>query len=229
VGSENLSHKRRARSSRDLARKKAKRARYDRVLIVCEGLKTEPNYLSELIDGLKLNSANVEVDGSCGSSPVSIVKYAKKRYSEEKKKGDAFDRVFCVFDKDSHAHYEQPLNEISNSKPKNVFQAINSVPCFEYWLLLHFKFTTKQWTSTGSKSPCESLIKDLKQYLPHYSKGESGLYQKLSDKTSPAIANRKRALRQAQEGATDNPTTKMHELLEYLQKLKSDGPSFPSS
>lgn len=222
MGSENRFHKRKAKSVSDLARKRAKRASYDRVLIVCEGSKTEPLYLRELIDELKLNSANVEVDGSCGSSPVNIVKYAKKRYSQEKKKGDPFDRVFCAFDKDTHAHYDQPLNEIANSKPKKVFQAINSVPCFEYWLLLHFKFTTKQWTSTGSKSPCESLIKDLKQYLPDYSKGDSGLYEKLrGKKTNLAIENSKRALLQAQNGKTDHPTTKMHELVEYLQKLKS--------
>jgi len=222
VGSEDRFHKRRAKSAHDLSRKRAKRAPYDRVLIVCEGLKTEPNYLAELIHSLRLNSANVEIDGSCGSSPISVVKYAKKRYSEEKKKGDSFDKVFCVFDKDSHGmKYEQALNTISYSKPKNVFQAINSVPCFEYWLLLHFKFSTKQFLAIGKKSSCDRLIQNLKQYLPNYSKGESGLYKILMGKTGEAITNSKRTLIQAQEGATDNPTTKMHELVEYLQQLKS--------
>jgi len=42
----------------DLERRKSRRAPYDRVLIVCEGSKTEPNYLQELIDCLELNSAN---------------------------------------------------------------------------------------------------------------------------------------------------------------------------
>ncbi|MBE8232515.1 MAG: hypothetical protein HAW67_02180 [Endozoicomonadaceae bacterium] len=36
MGSEDLFHKRKARSANKLARKKAKRASYDRVLIVCD-------------------------------------------------------------------------------------------------------------------------------------------------------------------------------------------------
>lgn len=221
MGSENLFHKRKAKSARDLLRKQGKRAPYDRVLIVCEGSKTEPNYLRELIAYLKLNSANVEVYGSCGSSPISVVTYAKKRYLEEKRKGDLFDRVVCVFDRDSHVSYARALNEISNLKPKNVFQVINSVPCFEYWLLLHFEFTTKKFLTTGSKSSCANLIKDLEKYLPNYDKGESGIYKRLMDKTDQAIRHSKRALKQGQEAGTDNPTTKMHELVLYLQQLKS--------
>jgi hypothetical protein len=43
MGSEDLFHKRKARSANKLARKKANRASYDRILIVCEGEKTEPH------------------------------------------------------------------------------------------------------------------------------------------------------------------------------------------
>ena len=44
MGSDDLFHKRKAKQTRDLKRKKDKRAPYDKVLIVCEGGKTEPNY-----------------------------------------------------------------------------------------------------------------------------------------------------------------------------------------
>ncbi len=221
MGSEGLFHRRKAKTAHDLARKKSNRSRYDRVLIICEDSKTEPNYLREIVDFLKLNSANIEVDGSCGSSPISVVKYSKKRYLEEKKKENPFDRVFCVFDKDSHSSYERALNEILNAKPKKVFQAINSVPCFEYWLLLHFKFSTKPFTAIGRKSACDHLIQELKKEFPDYSKGDSGIYQKLMDKTHQAIKNSKRSLFFAQKSGTDNPTTKLHELVEYLHQLKN--------
>ncbi len=138
MGSDNLFHERKARRERDLARKRARRASYDRVLIVCEGAKTEPNYLRKLIDFLELNTANVEVDGDIGSSPISVVEHSKERYNEEKRTGEAFDRVFCVFDKDSHESYTRALDEVKQAKPKNIFTAITSVPCFEYWLLLHY-------------------------------------------------------------------------------------------
>ncbi len=207
----------------DLERRKSRRAPYDRVLIVCEGSKTEPNYLGELIDCLELNSANVEVDGSCGSSPVSVVQHAKNRYAEERRKNDAFDRVFCVFDKDTHASYTQALDEVARSMPRRVFSSINSIPCFEYWLILHFTFSTRSYTGAAGRSACARLIEELIRYIPGYSKGDRGLFKELMDQTDQAIAFSKRALQEAGRNDTDNPTTLMHELVEYLKQLE-DGP-----
>lgn len=85
MGSDDLHHKRKARLAKHLARRRSKRESYDRVLIVCEGSKTELNYLRDLRDSLKLSSANIEIDGNSGSSPKSVVRYAKRRLSEEKK------------------------------------------------------------------------------------------------------------------------------------------------
>ena len=111
MGSDGLHHKRKARLAKYLARRRSRRESYDRVLIVCEGSKTELNYLRDLRDSLKLSSANIEIDGNSGSSPKSVVRYAKRRLSEEKEKGDAYDKVYCVFDKDAHPSYTQAINE----------------------------------------------------------------------------------------------------------------------
>jgi hypothetical protein len=59
MGSENLFHKRKAHKAELHRRRMAKRAPYDRVLIVCEGAKTEPNYFGWLRNKLGLNRANV--------------------------------------------------------------------------------------------------------------------------------------------------------------------------
>jgi hypothetical protein len=221
VGSDDLHHKRKARSAKQLARKKESRESYERALIVCEGSKTEPNYFCELVSSLELNTANVEVDGNCGSSPISVFNYAKKRYLEEKRTGDGFDRVFCVFDKDSHDSYEEALRLIGEMKPNSVFKAIVSVPCFEYWLLLHYVFTTKPFEADGNGSKCASLISELKKYHHNYAKGDENIYGELSGQMGQAIAYSKRALAQAKENDTDNPSTCIHELVEYLQALKS--------
>lgn len=52
---------RRDRSRKSLKRPGPKREPYDRVLIVCEGEKTEPNYLKEMIAHFQLSSANVAI------------------------------------------------------------------------------------------------------------------------------------------------------------------------
>lgn len=85
MGSDDLFHKRKARRSKYLKRRKARREPYDRVLIVCEGEKTEPVYFKALIRALRLSSANVEVCGECDSSPRSVLDYARQKQKAEQK------------------------------------------------------------------------------------------------------------------------------------------------
>ncbi len=208
---------RKARQFRELQRRHPKRASYDRVLIVCEGSKTEPNYFRELVDHLKLNTANVEIDGDSDPSPKSVVAHAKRRYQQE---GD-FDRVFCVFDKDEHSTYHQVVRELASAELTPVFAAITSVPCFEYWLLLHFIFTTKPYARSESYSPGQHVLRDLKVYLPEYSKGSQHIYLQLMRYTDLAMCHAERAGQQAIQNQTDNPSTQVHRLVTYLRSLKN--------
>lgn len=54
------SRKRESKRPRDLAHPKARREPYRKVLIVCEGKKTEPQYFRDLKDHYKLNTATIE-------------------------------------------------------------------------------------------------------------------------------------------------------------------------
>lgn len=56
-------------------------------------------------------------------------------------KNNDYDYVFCVFDKDRHDKYQETLDALQ-TKAFQKYKAANSVPCFEFWLLLHHKFTT---------------------------------------------------------------------------------------
>ncbi|MCD6198288.1 MAG: hypothetical protein J7K15_06905 [Deltaproteobacteria bacterium] len=47
MGTDNLFHKRKERKAESLRRRRAMKAPYDVILIVCEGEKTEPNYFSD--------------------------------------------------------------------------------------------------------------------------------------------------------------------------------------
>ncbi len=217
MGTDNLFHKRKARTARQLSRRKARRAPYAKVLIVCEGEKTEPHYFSGLKDHYELNSANVEICGDCGSDPVGIVNYGKQRYREERDVGDAFDKVYCVFDKDAHTNYQRAIDLIRGATPKDTFVAINSVPCFEYWLLLHFDYTTQPFSGQLGKSACAQVIDALKNFIPDYAKGDGDIFPRLVDQLPFAIDNAERALRAATANDTDNPTTRVHELVRFLQ------------
>ena len=220
MGSENLFHKRRAKAADRLGRKKAKRSSYDKVLIVCEGEKTEPNYFRELIDIYEINTANVAIDGTGGSSPKSVLNRAIELYELEDRKGDPFDSVYCVFDKDRHDSYEETLSKIASKRPKGIFYAAVSIPCFEYWLLLHFAYSTKPYATTGSKSIGEEVLKDLLNFMPGYTKGTRNVFSTLYPQLDFAKANAARVLQNAHDNHTDNPSTYAHELIEYLQNIK---------
>jgi hypothetical protein len=214
-----LFKKRKARDARSLRRKRAKRSPYDMVLIVCEGEKTEPNYFRALIDDFKLNTANVVVAKNiAGSSPKSIVDFALKEYRKDKE----YDRVYCVFDKDRHTTYDTALDRIRRTRLANghSIDAITSVPCFEFWLLLHFVRTTKQF-DTSPGSICANVIRDLKSHIPGYAKGHVDIYQITKDKTDTAVSYSQQVVAHCQTAGTDMPSTKMHEIVEYLRSLRS--------
>ncbi len=137
---------RRARNLPNLQRHAPKRSSYDRVLIVCEGSKTEPNYFNEIIDDLKLN--------------------------------------------------------------------------FEYWLLLHFTYTTKPYAPSENRSSGGHVEHELKQYLPDYEKGSKQIYKQIMPHTDRAIIYAKRANAEADKANTDNPSTQVYLLVEYLRDLK---------
>ena len=220
MGTDNLFHKRKARQIRKLVSREERRDPYAKILIVCEGEKTEPHYFNGLKDHYAINGANVEICGEYGSDPLSIYHHAKQRYREEKDAGDPFDRVYCVFDKDTHSTYQPALDQITRATPKGTFVATRSVPCFEYWLLLHFCYTTRPYDALPGNSACNQVLTALKDYMPHYAKGMKDAFPELIGQLDFAKNNAIRALQAAEANHTDNPSTRVHELVDFLQHMK---------
>lgn len=217
MGTDNLYHKRKKRAAASLRREQARRSPYDVVLIVCEGGKTEPNYFRELKDVFRLNTANIKIVGDCASSPKDVVDHAIKTY----KKTKDYDRVFCVFDRDNHTTYLAAIDRIQQTKlsKNHSIHAITSVPCFEIWFLLHFIYSTKGYGG-GTGSICQQVIKDLKQHLPEYDKGARGVFHDLQEKMESALHHAEKLARHCESADTDNPSTKVHDLVKYLRDIK---------
>lgn len=208
-----------ARKNASLQRRRKKlREPYDVVLIVCEGAKTEPAYFSSLKNELRLSSTNIHICGrECGSAPISVVDYA----IDECKKSGGYNRVYCVFDKDRHVSYVAAVDKVRRTKLRGgtkIF-AITSVPCFEYWLLLHFDDSARPYGASARLSPCEELLKDLKTHIADYEKGID-VFQITYPSVAQAIRRAELRDRNCTADGTDNPSTKMHELVTYLQSLK---------
>lgn len=221
MGTDNLFHKRKAKNSKELQRRASRRDPYKKILIVCEGEKTEPKYFEDIREYYRLNTVNVEVRGDCGSDPMSVVNFAKQRFREEKDAGDPFEQVYCVFDKDSHSTYAQALTVLESSTPRSVYFAINSVPCFEYWLLLHFVYTTRPYIALPGSSSGNQVLMELKNYIPDYKKGSRKIFTDLISQLEQAKRFSERALQESHRNQTDNPSTHVHTLVQILQDLKN--------
>ena len=200
-----------------LARRRPRREPYDRVLIVCEGKKTEPSYFGDLLARYRLSMANIEIVGS-GADPGTVVKEAKKRRSKEIRNGERYDRVFCVFDRDEHATFDAACEEARAGG----ITPIRSWPCFEFWLVLHFGYSRQPYARSGGRSAAQNCVEDVRQHLPGYSKGRRGVFGTLEDSLEQAKANAALALTDVEATGTFNPATEIHLLVEYLQSLVPD-------
>lgn len=181
--------------------------------MVCEGERTEPLYFHALKDRLRLRT--LDVKGTGGADPRKLVDFATDLRDEEKRHGDGFDFVYCVFDRDAHTTFE----EASNAAQGRGIRLARSWPCFEFWLLLHFEYSRKAYARRGRRSACDACIQDLRRHIPNYSKGDRAYLDGLWDRLDAAVDTARRVLEDAKGTDGENPSTEVHELVEHLRTL----------
>lgn len=188
------------------------------MLIVCEGRKSEPTYFREMVRRRRLSTANVVVVGS-GADPRGLVTKATGLAVRERQLGEQYDAVYCVFDRDEHAHFDTASG---NARDAGIRLA-RSWPCFEYWLVVHFVYRRRPYGPSGNRTAAQNCVRDLKTHLSDYTKGRTGVYGDLEDLLETAKSNAERALADAKETGRPNPSTEVHRLVAYLQALDSSG------
>lgn len=213
-------------AARNLTRRAAVKQPYQRLLIVCEGEKTEPQYLREIQQAYKLATAHVQVIHSqLGTEPQQVLDHALMVFKEGDRargvRAREYDRIIVVFDRDQHQTYHVALAkaEAQSGKLRNDEHAavpvdvVASVPCFELWLLLHFE-------DVLAPLHRHEALGRLKTHLPGYEKGGGGHWTATQGHLAAATH---RAVRLAQAtNAHDGtqPYTAMHELVARLVHLK---------
>ncbi len=227
--SDKLFQRRKAKKRKGLVRRKPVLSERRRVLIVCEGKKTEPHYLKALVADLGLTTAEIEICSECGSAPINIVKFGENKFNSDRD----LDLVFFVFDRDSHTTYDDALGLINALQKKKKFKgktvaAITSIPCFEVWFLLHFEPHTRPYEAGRGKSPCGNLISVLKRKpeFKNYEKGNGNHFEMLRSRLPQARKNSAQTLRQIQDAGSPvhhgNPTTLMHTLIDALENMAAE-------
>lgn len=151
----------------------------------------------------------------------------KKQFENVKNLADVYDEVFWIVDYDvieretreckvgdekrcdEFVRYYEELSEIKNVE----IIVVNT--CFEYWLLLHFKYSKKKY------SDCDETGRDLKKELPNYEKTEKFYKKPNKDIYTQLKSNLPDAVKHAQRlGNFDvaNPTEPVCELYKLFDE-----------
>lgn len=158
------------RDAKSFGRKPARYKPQPRVLVLCEDSKSSLQYLREAAQHFRVH-AQVEVAHPGKTDPKGIVTEAINRRR-------SLDRVFCVIDRDTHHGFDAALQ----AAVQGDVQTIVSHPCYEFWVLLHFRYTRAGFAASGGHSAADHVVQQVRAEagMQDYAKGSSaGLFEKL--------------------------------------------------
>lgn len=197
---------------RSLRRRPASLDPRPRILVLCEGQVTEFEYFDALRREERNQLVEVEIDFT-GGAPKTLVERAaiRKRNSEEEARRARdenlkYDEVWCVFDVDEHPK----LPDARQQARDNGIKLAVSNPCFELWLLLHFREQHAHIERKAAATLLKTYIRDYHKHVP---------FEVLRDGYAEAVQRaeqlEKHHIDIGAEGG--NPSTDVYRLTEYIR------------
>jgi RloB-like protein len=208
-------HRQMRKEQRRLARQKASREGLPAILIICEGRETEPNYIDGLRDHLRVNAAAVHIErGDSATDPIGLVRKAQRLF-----KGDRdYDQVYVVCDGDSQhlaaarALAARPLKNSAGASTQ--VQVIANVPSIEFWLLLHFEYSTRPFRTAAE------VQQVLRAHLPDYQKNDREVFRKAATGLERACQRVEQLKAELNANGAAAPDTDMHVLVEQFRRMQ---------
>ncbi|MBN2736053.1 MAG: RloB domain-containing protein [Spirochaetales bacterium] len=196
-----------------MARRSGFRAPRTTLLLVVEG-ETEQIYFNQLKADLRVTNLSIEPKIAPRKDPLNIVERAVLENSKKD-----FDYTWCIFDLDTISSNPDRYEKALKLSKQKKFYLAESLPCFELWYLLHFRFTTKAYDN------CAMLIKDLCKNIDDYCKEQQylkkkNLYLHLKNKIPQAIEN---CIELGNRNKLNNASTKcdVYKLIQAIDNIKS--------
>lgn len=198
------------------------------ILVATEGGNTEPIYFESIRRMFSSPTVELVTHGAGRGDPRSLadaaieVRNERRRQARKKELSinqlEDFDEIWIVFDTDV-LNAEKRSDGIAYARSKGI-QIAYSEPCFEYWLLLHGRYTTAQMLQ------CEEVQAFLKQTFgwSGYNKNHREcvkLIEPLVTKSTvqKAMKHAGRCRRHHEEAGTPfpaNPSTDVDRLIEAI-------------
>lgn len=185
-------------------RNAGKRQTRDRILVVTEG-ETESAYFEGLRRYYRIPTVECRVMPSGkGTSPKNIVDYAESLLLNGFTNNQrllflpkSFEKVFVVFDEDNNPSARiSAINRVkelskkykTQEKQPIEFIAIDSIPNFEMWFLLHYENLYPQ-----KMNPFDSINR-LKRHVPDYVKPMPAMFDRTRERVECACSRAEKLL-----------------------------------
>lgn len=185
-----------------------------RLLIICEGRVTEPSYFRGLKAEEQIRAVEVIVDSE-GGTPKTLVERAVSRMKAARRAAKGardqnliYDEIWCVFDVDEHPKL---IDAMQQAEANKISIAVSN-PCFELWLLLHFKDHRAWINRHAAQSACRECLKGFEKEID---------FLAIRNRMEEAI-HRATELERWQQGrgrVGHNPSTTVHKLVLRLKEL----------
>jgi hypothetical protein len=137
-----VSKRSRTSQPRTLKRKVATRPPRKTLVVFCEGEKTEPQYLLALKqEPFVKDTAAVDIrveTGHGGAVPLTLVTLATAARAKSAAEEAEIDEFWCVFDVEWPRNHPHLPEAIARAEANDIRLAISN-PCFELWLILHYR------------------------------------------------------------------------------------------
>jgi len=189
-----------------------------RVLIICEDSKSSCLYF----EAFEIDPARAEVITlGTGMNTDSLVEEAIRLKKIAAANHQPYNEIWCVLDRDSFPleNYARAFDLARSSKIHIAW----ANEAFELWYLLHFNYHDTGISRHDYKAK-------LDPFLPEpYDKADPEMYAKVLPFQEAAIRNARRLERQWKEmqekfPERQNPSTRVHKLVEFLNELRDLGP-----
>jgi hypothetical protein len=189
-----------------------------KIIIACEGSKTERGYFEEIRKSMRLPTLHIFVVHPNATDPRSIVRAAIE-YRRERKADKTWttgDEAWAVFDGDEHI-LSNPANwndALQIARDNKIRLAVSN-PSFEFWYLLHYQ-------DRGGKLSRQDALRLLRKHIENYEKANKLWPEPLQPLTADAVRRARQLARRAEADGLQphaNPCTSVCELVESLLAL----------
>ncbi len=194
-----------------------------RILIVCEGEKTEPNYFKSFD---QMQHGSMVYDIECEGGKINTLQVVEKAIALRDRAiaaGTPYDSVWAVFDKDDFP--EHTFNAAIDKAKQQAIGCAWSNEAFELWYVFHFVNRVTAMRREEYKKAISKYVNDS----PTYTRKTKYVYQKNASQSRAIMTthgNEEQAIRYAKNQAesfdntryaTHNPCTTVYKLVLQLR------------